>query len=98
MFAMDKLSKPAADQKWDRVKVVCTQPFNKHVQYGLAFITFHSVMTDDRPAASSNKLGRFVVKDDCDEADSLRVGSLFERWKELETQPLTGEVLRCEIF
>jgi len=25
----DKLSKPVAAQKWDRVKLVCTQPFNK---------------------------------------------------------------------
>lgn len=101
MFAMDRLSKPAAEQKWDRVKVVCTQPFNKHVQYGLAFITFHSVMTDDKPAASGNKLGRFVVKDDSDEADSIRVGSLFARRKDLETQPLKGEVLWhavCEVI
>ena len=25
----DKLSKPVAAQKWDRIKLVCTQPFNK---------------------------------------------------------------------
>ena len=25
----DKLSKAVAEQKWDRVKVVCTQPYNK---------------------------------------------------------------------
>lgn len=25
-------------EKWDRVRVVCTQPFNKHVKYGIAFI------------------------------------------------------------
>ena len=25
----DKLSKGVAEQKWDRVKVVCTQPYNK---------------------------------------------------------------------
>lgn len=29
MFTQDKLSKTAANDKWDRVKVVCTQPFNK---------------------------------------------------------------------
>ena len=26
---VDKLSKPVAAQKWDRIKLVCTQPFNK---------------------------------------------------------------------
>ncbi len=25
----EKLAKPVAEQKWDRVKIVCTQPFNK---------------------------------------------------------------------
>ena len=25
----EKLSKGVAEQKWDRVKVVCTQPYNK---------------------------------------------------------------------
>lgn len=92
MFATDKLSKSVAEQKWDRVKVVCTQPFNKHVQYGLAFITFHSVMADDMPAASSNRLGRFVVKDETEESDTINAGSLFARRKDIESQPLKGEV------
>ena len=25
----DKLSKSVAEQKWDKVKLVCTQPYNK---------------------------------------------------------------------
>ncbi|XP_014788399.1 DNA repair protein XRCC1 isoform X2 [Octopus bimaculoides] len=29
MFGSDKLSKPATEEKWDRVKIICTQPFNK---------------------------------------------------------------------
>jgi DNA-repair protein XRCC1 len=92
MFATDKLSKQEAEQKWDRVKVVCTQPFNKHVQYGVAFITFHSVIAEDKPAVLSSKLGRFVVKDDND--DSLSAGSLFARRKDMEMKPLKGKVLR----
>ena len=39
MFGADKLNKNVAEQKWDRLKVVCTQPFNKNMQYGIAFIT-----------------------------------------------------------
>lgn len=39
MFGPDKLNKVVAEQKWDRVKVICTQPFNKKLQYGLSFIT-----------------------------------------------------------
>ena len=29
IFGADKLSKVTLDDKWDRVKVVCTQPFHK---------------------------------------------------------------------
>ena len=29
MFGPEKLNKSVAAQKWDRVKIVCTQPFNK---------------------------------------------------------------------
>ncbi|EEC11550.1 DNA-repair protein xrcc1, putative, partial [Ixodes scapularis] len=29
MFSTDKLSQTFAKEKWDRIKVVCTQPFNK---------------------------------------------------------------------
>jgi len=29
IFSSDQLSKAVAGQKWDRAKVVCTQPFNK---------------------------------------------------------------------
>ena len=32
MFGTDKLNRDVAMQKWDRVKVVCTQPFNKRVK------------------------------------------------------------------
>jgi hypothetical protein len=55
-------------------------------------------MTDDKPAASTNKLGRFVVKDDSDEADSIRVGSLFARRKDIEAQPLKGEVFWYAVY
>lgn len=95
MFATDALSKSVAEQKWDRIKVVCTQPFNKHIQYGLAFITFHSVTADDKSAALGNRLGRFVVKDDDDESDTISAGSLFARRRDIESQPVKGEVRQC---
>lgn len=31
----DKLNAPALEEKWNLVKVVCTQPFNKRTQYGI---------------------------------------------------------------
>lgn len=90
MFGPDKLSKPVAAQKWDRIKLVCTQPFNKNEQYGLSFINLHSPPEDedDDPEkvdatpsipASSKRLGRFILKDDSDGEEKKRMssGSLF---------------------
>ncbi|CAN7945842.1 unnamed protein product, partial [Ixodes pacificus] len=85
MFSTDKLSQTFAKEKWDRIKVVCTQPFNKSMQYGLAFITLHSPEEMDPKGGSSPKaaLGGFQLKGDDDETD-LAVGSWFAKRKEKE--------------
>ncbi|XP_075977027.1 DNA repair protein XRCC1-like [Anticarsia gemmatalis] len=36
-FSAEQLAE-ARLQRWDRVRVVCTQPYNKHCKYGLSFI------------------------------------------------------------
>uniref|UniRef100_A0A8C4QIK6 DNA repair protein XRCC1 n=1 Tax=Eptatretus burgeri TaxID=7764 RepID=A0A8C4QIK6_EPTBU len=41
-FDSDKLSKEAADGKWEKVKIVCTQPYNKSLKFGLSYIKFYS--------------------------------------------------------
>ncbi|BHF65618.1 positive regulation of DNA ligase activity [Sparganum proliferum] len=43
IFSGDDLTKSVAAQKWDVVKIVCTQPFSKTIQYGLSFIRFYHV-------------------------------------------------------
>ncbi|XP_048379867.1 DNA repair protein XRCC1 isoform X2 [Stegostoma tigrinum] len=82
MFGTDKLAKATLAKKWDRVKVVCTQPYNKNLAYGLSFIRFYSTPQDtEKPAGSSSpkitKLGQFVVKEEEGSSDSLKPGSLF---------------------
>lgn len=47
-FKTSALVESVASQKWDLVKVLCTQPFNKHVQYGLSFIKLH-VIGEEKP-------------------------------------------------
>ena len=42
MFTADKLDSEIAKEKWDLIKVVCSQPFNKNLKYGLTFICIHS--------------------------------------------------------
>ena len=95
MFPNDKLVQKVACEKWDRVKVVCTQPFNRNVKYGLSFLQIQTVaekqiQSMQKESGSSVKIGKFTIKDD---DDGLEVGSLFNKRKEKPTQPtpVTGE-------
>ncbi|XP_078062920.1 DNA repair protein XRCC1-like, partial [Mustelus asterias] len=82
MFGPDKLAKATLSKKWDRVKVVCTQPYNKSLAYGLSFIRFYSTPEDTETSAGPSspkitKLGQFVVKEEEGSGNSLKPGSLF---------------------
>ncbi|XP_064425703.1 DNA repair protein XRCC1 [Latimeria chalumnae] len=82
MFGPDKLVKAAAERKWDRVKIICTQPYNKNLAYGLSFIRFSSPPEDNEvsPVTSSlklTKLGQFKVKEEEPGSSAMRPGSLF---------------------
>ncbi|KAL6462452.1 hypothetical protein MHYP_G00288740 [Metynnis hypsauchen] len=81
-FGPQQLVKATAQEKWDRVKIVCSQPYSKTIAYGIAFIKFHSPPDNsEAPAATPpklTKLGQFRVKDECPASGpSLQPGSLF---------------------
>ncbi|RXG73803.1 DNA repair protein XRCC1 [Armadillidium vulgare] len=89
MFGSDKLNKPIADQKWDRIKIICTQPFIKNAQCGLTFVKVYGPeekSTDD----NKNKLGKFTILEDDDDDGPLSIGSFFAKRKDKESSPLTG--------
>ncbi|KAG5876639.1 hypothetical protein JTB14_012984 [Gonioctena quinquepunctata] len=89
MFTREHLSKPECEEKWDRVKVVCTQPFNKHVQYGLSFITLHTKGGKEAGTPLPTSLGKFALRPDS--PDELSAGSLFAKRKEFKhEEKLTG--------
>ncbi|XP_076106258.1 DNA repair protein XRCC1-like isoform X2 [Mytilus galloprovincialis] len=77
MFGPEKLSNAVASEKWDRVKIVCTQPFNKTSEYGISFIKIHS--TPDNKEEGTKKLGVFTVKPET--GDDITTGSLFAKKK-----------------
>ncbi|XP_017445286.3 DNA repair protein XRCC1 isoform X2 [Rattus norvegicus] len=82
IFGPDKLVRAAAEKRWDRVKIVCSQPYSKDSPYGLSFVKFHSPPDKDEAEAPSQKvtvtkLGQFRVKEEDDSANSLRPGALF---------------------
>jgi DNA-repair protein XRCC1 len=96
-FKEEHLTKPAADEKWDRVKVICSQPYNNHTQYGLSFIIFHGVKDEEQtpgatPAPTSTELGRFKLKQDVPDP-SLNPGSIFARRKEFAELDLKGKFI-----
>uniref|UniRef100_A0A1I8HKJ5 XRCC1_N domain-containing protein n=1 Tax=Macrostomum lignano TaxID=282301 RepID=A0A1I8HKJ5_9PLAT len=75
-FQSDQLHKPACNEKWDKIRVVCSQPFSKSLQYGLSFIKFVSA---DEAATSGGtvhtKVGDFAIRDDDqDEIDDQKNG------------------------
>ncbi|XP_058136344.1 DNA repair protein XRCC1 isoform X2 [Dasypus novemcinctus] len=82
IFGPDKLVRAAAEKRWDRVKIVCSQPYSKDAPYGLSFVRFHSPPDkDEAPPESSSqkvtKLGQFRVKEEDESGNSLRPGALF---------------------
>ena len=42
----EKLSKSVAEQKWDRIKLVCTQPYNKvHNEHNASWLMLYMLST-----------------------------------------------------
>ncbi|KAJ3597951.1 hypothetical protein NHX12_001466 [Muraenolepis orangiensis] len=81
-FGPSQLQKTPAQEKWDRVKIVCSQPYSKNIAYGVAFVKFHSPPDkNDAPSTTPpklTKLGQFRLKDESPSASSsLQPGSLF---------------------
>lgn len=92
-FKYGQLMKPTADESWNRIKIICSQPFNCSVQYGLSFIKFHSKSVADKPASTNNiSLGKYSLKT-VDESD-ISVGSLFLKRKE-PSLSLSGYIFFC---
>lgn len=78
-------------ESWDRVKIVCTQPYIKLAKYGLSFVRFHS---KDIPHVEEKgepiQLGSFFLRND-DEVDDLSsAGRLFAKrheYRKVVTMP-----------
>ena len=65
MFNADKFNAEMAKQNWDQIKIVCTQPFYKHMKYGISFIKVHTLDLN----SPRKKFGAFALRDE--EEDSL---------------------------
>lgn len=81
MFKQEDFVEPERNEKWDRVMIVCSQPFNRHVQYGLSFINLY---TSDKKLENPRQplIGKFVIRPES--PDNITSGALFARRKELQ--------------
>ncbi|KAK6990048.1 DNA repair protein XRCC1-like isoform X1 [Biomphalaria glabrata] len=95
MFGPDDLNKQTANQSWDRIKIVCSQPFSKLFQYGLSFIKFRSPPLKENEEPKVKKLGAFTINED-DDADDIHIGSIFANRlnKTLPLTPKAGAAIR----
>lgn len=93
-FNREALVPTVASNKWSLVKILCTQPFNKHVSYGLSFIKIH--INDEKKNVASNQkslvpeqflnkttqfIGKLKLREDSPDSESENSSSLFNRWK-----------------
>lgn len=97
-FNKSALISPVCDEKWDLVKLICTQPFNKHVQYGLSFVKVHIAAEDTKKPAetklasnwlsSSTVFGKFKLREDSPDSDrDEKASSLFSKWIQEKNSP-----------
>ncbi len=83
MFDETQLNKDIAKEKWDIIKVVCTQPFNKSLKFGLSFINIHSAeepkVSKGQPSSEmdESRLGAFRLKKE--DESTTAIGSLFKK-------------------
>ena len=95
IFQGDKLTASVADQKWDQFKIVCSQPFNKHIKYGLSFFNVTSATEEKaKSPPRTTKLGAFVLKAEQpdEEQEPPKVGGLFESFKKASKPSVAAEM------
>lgn len=68
-FLTEDLDKENVEKKWDRVRIVCSQPFRKNVQFGLTFFKVHS---QDVSSELNNSLKSPTIKITEDIKDEMK--------------------------
>ncbi|CAF3330087.1 unnamed protein product [Rotaria sp. Silwood1] len=79
------LNKTCLNEKWDRLKIICEQKFNRLNQFGLCFIKLYSSSTssdETNQTESLNKSSVVIDNDDDDDETSKeqsKIGSFFAK-------------------
>ncbi|CAF2317220.1 unnamed protein product [Rotaria sp. Silwood2] len=91
------LNKACLNEKWDRLKIICEQKFNRLNQFGLCFIKLYSPSTssdETNQTGSLNKSSIIISNDDDDDDETgkeqSKIGSFFAK-KQAEKTLKTSE-------
>jgi len=87
LLKSNDLNKTCLNEKWDRLKIVCEQKFNRLNQFGLCFIKLYSPSTlsdETNQSESLNKSSINIDDDDDDETEKAqsKIGSFFAKKQE----------------
>lgn len=94
IFGNESIIKTVGQEKWDQVKIVCTQPYCQTDGYGLSFIRIHPPpdtniqLSDSINNSKEIVMGSFRLKSSSDDENSLALtaGSFFQKRKNSESQ------------
>ncbi|CAF0879575.1 unnamed protein product [Brachionus calyciflorus] len=88
------LDKKLSEKNWEIVKIVCTQPFNTELQFGISSIKFYDkILNENSKDAAKINTGIFSLKKDLSNSendnneldskknDETKAESLYEKWK-----------------
>ncbi len=84
LLKSNDLNKICLNEKWDRLKIVCEQKFNRLNQFGLCFIKLYSPSTLEDEINSSESLNKSLINiqdEDEDETgkEQNKIGSFFAK-------------------
>ncbi|XP_017129968.1 DNA repair protein XRCC1 [Drosophila elegans] len=95
-FSGPALAESVLPEKWKLLKIVCTQPFNRHVQYGLSFVKVHVVGAPTNVAAPPKvksllphgmmQFGAFKLREESPDSETDNQVNRFQRWKKEAAQ------------
>lgn len=88
-FRKDALMPEVLDEKWDLIKVTCSQGFNRHVKFGLSFVKVYtpdaaSTLSSSLSVSSPLQLAKNASpkeKKSCDETLGLPKNNVFARFR-----------------
>jgi len=87
LLKSNDLNKTCLNEKWDRLKIVCEQKFNRLNPFGLCFIKLYSpsTLSDETNQSDSLNKSSINIHDDDDEDDDetgkeqIKIGSFFAK-------------------